>query len=364
MNKRILKNLMLTMFMLFLLPGCWDTKDINKQYLPVVMGISKGKTEKYRVVLQIPDASGRTQILDKESKSISKAIDMIRTDSEKSIELVHLRLLLIDRPVAEQGIDNIINFAVRANDISIKGLVGVIDGDFEKTMYHQISPTPEISSYDFFSQEAGWTPNQSIVRIWEAYQNQNSYSEDMAIPMLKNGDRTLFTFRGTAVMREDRMVGTLSQEETLLFNLFKGKYSGGTIEVAQNTSVLIQDAKIKHQTQWSEKGPSIQTDIVLNVVITESPEGKGNALIEKEMRERLSRQFNETAKKIQLLKSDVLGVGMIFRPQLSEDKLREWKTKWFPKLEQKINVRINVLNEIYFKENALDNENQGQMLKK
>lgn len=364
MNMRIIKTLIVGLSMMMLLPGCWDTKDINKQYLPVVMGVGKGNTEKYRIILQIPDASGKTQILDKEAKSISKAIDLIRTDSEKSIELVHLRLLLIDRKVAEQGIDNIINFAVRANDISIKGLVGVIDGDFEKTMYHQISPTPEISSYDFFSQDAGWTPNQSIVRIWEAYQNQNSYTEDMAIPMLKNGDRTLFTFKGTAVMRDDRMVGTLNQEETLLFNLFKGKYSGGTIEVAQNTSVLIEDTKIKHKTSWSENGPSILTDILLNVVITESPESKGNAVIEKEMKEQISQQFNETVRKVQSFKSDVLGVGMIFRPQLSEGKLKEWKTKWFPKLEQKINVRVNVLNEIYIKENANDNDSQGQMLKK
>ncbi|HBU82134.1 MAG TPA: Ger(x)C family spore germination protein [Paenibacillus sp.] len=364
MNMRIAKTLIVTLAMLLLLPGCWDTKDINKQYLPVVMGVGKGATEKYKIILQIPDASGKTQILEKESKSISKAIDLMRTDSEKSIELVHLRLLLIDKQVAEQGIENIINFAVRANDISIKGLVGVIDGDFEKTMYHQISPTPEISSYDFFSQDAGWTPNQSIVRIWEAYQNQNSYTEDMAIPMLKNGERTLFTFRGTAVMREDRMVGTLSKEETLLFNLFKGKYTGGTIEVAQNTSVLIQDAHIKHQTRWSEKGPSIQTNVVLDVEITESPEGKGNGIIEKEMQEQLSQQFNKTVRKIQSFKSDVLGIGMIFRPQLSEERLKEWKTKWFPMLEQKINVRVNILNEIYFKENSNDNEDQGQLIKK
>lgn len=363
MNVRIIRTMTLALCMSILLAGCWDTKDINKQYLPVVMGVGKGKSEKYRVILQIPNALGKTQILDKEAKSISKAIDLIRTDSEKSIELVHLRLLLIDREIAQQGIGNIINFAVRANDISIKGLVGIVDGNFEKTLYHQISPTPEISSYDFFSEEAGWTPNQSIVRIWEAYQGQKSYSEDMAVPMLKNGDKTLFTFKGTAVMREDRMVGTLNEDETLLFNLFKGKYTGGTIEVAQNTSVLIENAEIKHHTKWSEKGPSIQTDVLLNVVVLESPEGKANALIEKEMLEQLSRRFEETVKKIHFLKSDVLGIGLIFRPQLTEENLKEWKSNWFLKLEQKINVRINVLNEIYFKENEPAHLNQGRLLK-
>ncbi|MFC4306936.1 Ger(x)C family spore germination protein [Cohnella boryungensis] len=347
---------------IILLTGCWDTKDINKEYLPAVMGIGKGRSDKYRVILQIPNATGKTQFLDKESKSISKAIDLIRTDSEKNIDLVHLRLMLIDKELAHEGIGNLIDFAVRANDISIKGLVAVVDGDFEKTLYHEISPTPEVSSYDFFSEEAGWTPNQSIVRIWEAYRSQNSFSEDMAIPMLKNGDRTLFTFRGTAVMREDRMVGTLSQDETLLYNLFKGKYTGGTIEVAQNTSVLIENAKIKHRRGWSEQGPSLITEVTLNVLITEKPKGKSNKRIEKEMCEQLSRQFNDTLNKIRGYKSDVLGTGLIFRPYLSEKNLMKWKSKWFPMLEQKVNVHVNILNEIYFKDPDTD-MGQGGLLK-
>lgn len=337
---------------MLLLGGCWDTKDINKEYLPVVMGIGKGRTEKYRIILQVPSPKGRTQFLDKEAGSISKAIDLIRTDSEKSINLVHLRLLLFDQELAREGIHDLIDFAVRANDISIKGMIAVVDGNFVQTLYHVISPTPELSSYDFFSEEAGWTPNQSIVRIWEAYRSQNSYSEDMAIPMLKSGKRTLYTFQGTAIMLEDRMVGKLNQEETLLYNLFKGKYSGGTIEVAENTSVLIQKAKIKHHCRWTNEGPLLLTNVSIDVVVSESPRGKSKQQIEKEIKQLLERNFNKTADKIQSFHSDVLGTGLIFRPRLSYANIKEWRSKWYPKLEQKINVRVNVQNEIYLKEEA------------
>lgn len=361
--RRVLLLKGIVMFIItLLLSGCWDTKDINKEYLPAVMGIGKGKTEKYRIILQVPNASGRTQFLEKEAKSITKAIDLIQTDAEKKIDLVHLRLLLIEKKLAEQGIDNIVDFAVRANDISIKGMVAVVDGDFEKTLYHEISPTPEVSSYDFFNEEAGWTPNQSIIRIWEAYRSLNSYSEEMAIPMLKNGEHTLFVFKGTAVMKEDRMIGTLDQEETLLYNLFKGRYTGGTIELARNTSVLIENANIKHHREWSEKGPSLTSDITLNVVITESAKGVNNTQIEKEMREQLNRKFNETLAKIKGYRSDVLGIGLLYRPLLSEGDITVWKSQWFPALKQRINVEVNVLNEIYFK-NTDQDQNQGGMLK-
>jgi len=362
MSMRSWKVAIIAFCIILVLTGCWDTKDINKEYLPAVMGIGKGRSNKYRVVLQIPSASGKTMFLDKESKSISKAIDLIRTDSEKSIDLVHLRLMIIDKELAREGIGNIVDFAVRANDISIKGMLAIVDGDFEKTLYHEISPTPEVSSYDFFSEEAGWTPNQSIVRLWEAYRSQNSYSEDMAIPMLKNGDRTLFTFRGTGVMREDRLVGTLNQDETFLYNLFKGNYTGGTIEVARNTSVLIEKANVRHHRKWTESGPFLESDVTLNVVVAEKPPGENNKQIENEVREQLNRQFNDTVNKIRKYKSDVLGTGLIFRPYLSEKKIKEWKSKWYPMLELKVNVRVNVLNDIYFKSND-SNRNPGGMLK-
>lgn len=151
-------------------------------------------------------------------------------------------------------------------------------------------------------------------------------------------------------MREDRMVGTLSQDETLLYNLFKEKYTGGTIEVAQDTSILIENAKVKHHARWTDQGPSLATDVTLNIAVTESPEGKTDAQIEKEMQEQLNRQFDKTVKKIHGYKSDVLGIGLIFRPQMSQANIKEWKSKWLPKLEQKVNVRVNILNDIYFKE--------------
>ncbi|MGU3469840.1 hypothetical protein ACLBWT_01570 [Paenibacillus sp. D51F] len=166
MNSLRVKLVVLVVGMTVLLEGCWDTKDINKQYLPVVMGVGKGSKEKYKIILEIPNASGKDQFLEKEAISISKAIDLIRTDAEKSINMVHLRLMLFDRSIAQEGIRDIIDYAVRANDISIKGMVAVVDGDFDKTLYHVISPTPEISTYDFFNKEAGWTPNVSLVRIW------------------------------------------------------------------------------------------------------------------------------------------------------------------------------------------------------
>lgn len=336
--------------------GCWDTKDINKRYLPVVMGIDAGEKEEYLIVVQIPTVKGTTKILKVEAKSISKGVDLLRTNAEKGMDLLHLRLFLISERLAKKGIGNIMDYIVRANDISIKGMVAIVNGDFEKTVYHQIKPTPEVSSYDYFSEEAGWTPNVSIVRVWEAYRSNYSYSQDIAIPLIQAGKDTLFTFSGSAAIRKDRFVGRLTPEETLINNIFQGKYTGGTIEVAMETSVIIKKAAIHHHTEWTSAGPKLHSDIHLDIAISESLKDQTNDQIAKKVEQMLNARSVALIAKLRNLRADVLGTGQVFRPQMTEEQLKDWKEKWFPRLEHQVSFHVKVRSNIYFKERD-DSEN-------
>ncbi|WP_025682140.1 Ger(x)C family spore germination C-terminal domain-containing protein [Paenibacillus maysiensis] len=116
--------------------------------------------------------------------------------------------------------------------------------------------------------------------------------------------------------------------------------SGNTNKYVVNTSQTYNDYGsitsavdvLGVTTAWSERGPTLHTLIKLNVLITESPEGKSNAIIEQDLQEKLEHQFNQTATKIHSYGSDILGVDMIYRPYLSEKQVKRWKTTWFPKI--------------------------------
>ncbi|WP_246079163.1 Ger(x)C family spore germination C-terminal domain-containing protein [Paenibacillus piri] len=347
---RTVARLLIFIFFVAILSGCWDFKDINKRYLPVVMGVDKKDNETYRIILQVPTVKGETLFLEGESSSISKAVDIIRTKAEKSVDLIHLRLFLISRKTAEKGIKEIMDYAVRVNDISIKGMVAIVTGDFEKTLHHQIKPTPEVSSYDYFSEEAGWTPNVSINRIWEAYRSAHSYTEDFAIPLLTAGTTTLFDFKGSAIMRRDRMVGSLSPDETLMNNIFQERYTEGTIEIAKDTSLIIKKASVRNRTEWISSGPKLRSIVKLDVSITESKRDKPNEEIAKDIKNLLEKRAAAISKKLRLLKADVLGNGQLFRPRMSEQQMREWKDKWYPEMQHDITFEINIRDNINFKE--------------
>ncbi|UQZ81272.1 hypothetical protein SK3146_00428 [Paenibacillus konkukensis] len=332
------------------LTGCWDTKDINKRLMPVVMGICKNPDQTYRIILQIPSPEKKgSQYLESSSATINKAIDHIRSKAEKSIDLLHIRLFLICEKTAKSNINDIIDYAVQANDISIKGLLGIVRGNFEQLMYHHVQANPELSSYDFFSEQAGWTPNNTIFRLWEAYRDMKSYTQDMAIPILSKGTDTLYKFEGSAILRKDKIVGEISSDETMIYNIFQEKYTGGTIEVSDQASVLIKKATIRNQIAWAASGPQMNSHIRLNVVISENKQHEAEADISQKLKDLVEMRGRKLIGKLQEEKADSLGVGKYFRSRMTEEQLKDWKLVWFPQLKHEITADVKILNSIYLK---------------
>lgn len=201
-------------------------------------------------------------------------------------------------------------------------------------------------------EEAGWTPNVTINRLWEAFRSAHSYTEDFAVPILEAGERTLFEFKGSAVISQDRMVGMLSRDETLLINIFQEKYSGGTIELTKDASVLIKKVNIRNKARWPSSGPLLKSSIHMDVVITENHKEKSNEEVAKDLESLLQARATAFSVKLRGLKADILGCGQNFRPRMSSQQLKDWKQIWYPKMRHEIVIRVNIRDNLDFKENV------------
>ncbi|MBP1962903.1 Ger(x)C family spore germination protein [Paenibacillus aceris] len=342
--------ILLLCFLSALLTGCWDTKDINKRLMPVVMGVCKEKNQNYRIILQIPSPEQKgSQYMESSSATITNAIDNIRTKAEKSIDLLHIRLFLICEETAEKDIGDIIDYAIQANDISIKGLLAIAKGNFDEVIHHQLNANPELSSYDFFSEQAGWTPETTILRLWEAYRDIKSYTQDMSIPILTKGTDTLYNFEGSAIIRVDKMVGEISREEVLIDNIFHEKYTGGTIEVADQSSVMIKQAKIRHNTVWTASGPQIKSHIKLKVEILENKNSESEEKIATKLKETVEKRAHKLITQLKKEGADTLGIGQLFRKKMSDEQIKDWKQHWYLNLDHEVTVEVTILNSIYLK---------------
>ncbi|NRF93486.1 Ger(x)C family spore germination protein [Paenibacillus frigoriresistens] len=349
----------LSLLAISLLSGCWDNKDINKRILPVAMAISQTDAKTYKVGLRVPqpNSSNTTpRILTGEASTISEALDRIRGNVESSIDLLHLKLLMIDEKTAKLGIKEVLEYAIRSHDIAPKSLVSVYRGDFIEMLNKKEQGGAEggTASYDYFNKLAGWTPNTSIVYLWEAFRGGFSHTEDYALPIIKSGDRTMFKIDGSAIMSRGVMVGTISSDDTLIYNVMKGDFQGANVEVMEHSTVLIIDVDFKHRHHWDGDTPHVETDMKVVGMLLETKGNPRKEQIKEELTKLLNKRANAMLAKLQENQSDLFGYGQYFRNDLSHDQLKKWREFWYPQLKITLNVKVNIRNSGNLKFNTID----------
>ncbi|SDZ58161.1 germination protein, Ger(x)C family [Evansella caseinilytica] len=335
------------------LSGCWDIKDINHRLLPVTMGIAK-QGEEYEVILQIPQPTQNTtkiKIVKETGKTITQAIDRISMNMESSVELLHLRIIIIDKETAELGIADILSGFIRAREVSSKTLLVICDEELD-SFFANVNGAMEsenIAIFDFFEKDKGWTPHIVLTRVWEAFRSIHSYTIDVAIPIVASGESTIISHVGSAVMKKGRMVDRVTSDESLLFNTFHGEGAEGKIEVMDKASVLIVDSAVKNKHQFVDNRPYLQCQINIDVVILEAQKGATNEVIKNDLEKALSNRFKELFAKIQANKADILGLGQYYRSNIPRTKLKEWRTAYYPALTLDVQFHVDIRNEGYIK---------------
>ncbi|MEH7010207.1 Ger(x)C family spore germination protein [Neobacillus niacini] len=332
------------LFMVITLSGCWDYKDINHRVLPVALGISTVDSQ-YEVFLKIPmteENKINMKIFSAKGETISKAVDTISRNLESSVDLLHVKIILIERRTAEEGMKDIIAGFIRSRDVPNKALVAICDEDVKEFFSKTINGT---NTYDFFEKNAGWDPEIALTRVWEVYRSIHSYTRDVAIPLIISGKSTAIEQVGSAVIRNGKMVEQISSDETLLFNAFKGESASGEVEVMNHATVMILSNTMLNKSKMKDKQPYIQSQINLKVVIMETRGDPSSKLIKKELNTSLTNRFNQMFSKIQKSEADILGLGQFFRNKITRKELKNWRSDYFSNLKMDIQFHIDIQNE-------------------
>jgi Ger(x)C family germination protein len=347
---KTLRSLLVISLLLFL-GGCWDNKDINHRALPIVMGISKSN-ERFTVYLHIPDPQRdgiKSRVVSGTGNTISEIVDRISTNLESKIDLLHLKIILLEKNYAEQGVNESISSFMRSREISAKTKVVIsnnnLDQFFSKLNTDTKGGRNMLLLYDFFEENAGWNPQISETHIWEIYRSIYSYTHDVAIPIVKLGTSTFIEYMGSAVIKSGKMVGLITPDETLLLNAFLGLSTQGKIETMNHSTVLIVSDSTSHKSFMEGNKPILNSQINLKVSILETKSNATTAVIKKELETVLTERFNHMLLKIQKKEADILGLGQFFRGQLSRDRLAHWRSDYFPNMKVNLKVRTIIQNE-------------------
>ncbi|MGG4491271.1 Ger(x)C family spore germination protein [Metabacillus idriensis] len=331
-----------------ILSGCWDNRDINHRVMPVVLGISK-KGEDYKVFLQIPEPledSIETKIVSGGGKTINQAVNNISVNMESSVDLLHVKVIVIEKRLAEEGMKDLFGGFIRSRDISSKALVAICEDNMDEffaSMVKRIQPEGT-TLLDFFEKNAGWDPKIALTRVWQVYRSIHSYTRDVAIPMLRLGKTTLVEQIGSAVIKNGKLVEAIDSNETLLFNAFNGESTQGEIEVLNDASVLILDNSMKNKSKFKDQLPLLHSEIKLTVMILETKGDPSEKQIKKELEVLLTKRFNEMFKKLQNSEADILGLGQYFRNKIPRKRLKDWRSKYYQELYMDFKVHVDIQN--------------------
>ncbi|MCH1639568.1 Ger(x)C family spore germination protein [Paenibacillus timonensis] len=331
------------------LGGCWDNRDINHRSLPIVMGISR-EDSKYKVFLDIPQSSQdgtRSMLVTRTGQTITEVVDEISSNLESRVDLLHLKVIIFERKYAEEGLMDSISSFMRSREISAKAMVAICDEDLG-TFFNKLqenSSTNQTVLYNFFEKNAGWSPSVAVTRTWEIFRSIHSYTRDIAIPIIKSGTSTVIENVGAAIIRNGRMVGRITEDETLLMNAFDEESAHGKIEVMNHASVLIVSNSTKHHVALKDGAPYMRSQINLKVSVLETRGDPSVDTIKDELEKLLTERFNKMFKSIQEHEADILGVGQYFRTKIPRDKLAHWRTDYLPRLKMDLEVKTTIQNE-------------------
>lgn len=334
--------------MLLLLSGCWDTKDINHRSLPIAMGVAYHEG-KYTVYLDIPKVSEKEQgiqIVSAEGQTINEVIDHISMNMESQVDLLHLKVIIVDKAFAEHGLLDGVSSFIRSRHIAPKATMAICDEPLDRFFDNidKHSGADGISLYDFFQKDAGWTVNVAYTPIWTVFRSIHSYTHDVIMPIIQSGDTTVLESKGSAIMKNGKMVGRLSDKETLLVNVFTGHSAHGKIEVMGHSTVQIVSSRISQRSSFDRKRPRLRSTIHLKVIVLDSKEGDPTMRIRSELQQLMQKRFQNLFRQLQTAEADVLGLGQLFRNDLTRRQLAEWRTDYLPNLQIDVRVKTVIRN--------------------
>ncbi|WP_237167870.1 Ger(x)C family spore germination protein [Paenibacillus yonginensis] len=336
------------MAILLLLPGCWDNKDINHRSLPIIMGVSM-ENNRYNVYLDIPTIAaeeGGMKVVKGTGSTISETIDDLSADIESQVDLLHLKIIVVDKKYAQKGLKDSIYTFMRSRDISAKTILIVSDEDLD-TFFKNVndfSQDEETTLYNYFQKNAGWNPQITDTRVWQVFRSINSYTHDVVAPLVRTGGTTPVDILGSAVLKNGKMVDEISTEETLLINAFNGISAQGKIEVMNKATVQITSSSISHKASLRNGVPSLSSKFKLRVTVLDTKGDPSVTEIKNEVQTLLCKRVEKFFAKVQKDRADVLGLGQLFRTKLSRSELAHWREDYYPRMQLNFSVHTDIQN--------------------
>lgn len=335
--KKVILIILLTGIVL--MTGCssfYLENNTIEEIAPVIFwSIQEGQKEKLKISSLMPP-------LIKEKKSIlTLEVDLIN-QGRKNFNLIYyrelksgqLRMLFISEELAKKGILPLIDTLLTDPDISQRLYLVITKGNFEDYIRNQFDRQENLDY--FLYRMLNHYDNQGDITVINLHQfMKRLYSplRDPIMPVFKVSGEG-FTYDGTALFSDDKLIATIDNIEDQIFQLLNNDYY---LKLFPIPSLAVSLGQIHSQVKMELKPDysSIAIKILINGIIEEYRGDKQIIFLDEfadlnhEIESYLEKETTALLRKMQQWKVDPLQVGThTLTPFLEPISQEEWLTYW------------------------------------
>lgn len=387
-----MKKIMVSLFILFCLSGCWNYKELSEYSIVTGIAVDK-KEDEYEVSVLISNApknstdnsSSESQIVvySGTGKSVFEALKDIGLISPKELYMNSFSIFVISEEVARDGVDSVVDFFLRYSSSRNKFFV-VISKDVEakntlKIMTHLTNfPSQGISdniksTTDLqgtiakmgFDKLISILLRDGINPVISSVQVIGDIEEGSKTENLESSaPKTYIKIGNLAIFKNDKLVDWANHDESLGINMINGDISEMFLTVEYDDGYVVVDTTSfspEIKTNVKNNKPHVEINLKGEARILEV---KGDIDLQKDkVIDELQKKCNElikgnVKKALNLAiknESDIFGFGLKFK-QNHYNYFKNVKNDWDEKLDEidfKINSKLILKNKVSSK-NSLE----------
>ena len=383
MKKRagVFIKIFICILLIIILTGCWNRRELDT--LGIVMGIGVDKPQepgKIKLTAQVVKpgeiksskkegggGSGSDAYLNIEDTGdtvFSTLRDMTNLSSRK-LFFPHNQVLIIGRSIAEEGVRKYVDFFTRDPETrnNVWVLVAQETAGEVLDVGAQLEKIPASNISKIVEGEAAATSQTLAVRLSDFLERLMSKTTAPVAPIIRvsgEGDKKIAAITGTAVFKDDKLVGKLDKSEGRGLLWILGKVKSGIINVEgpQNDKVSLEIIHAQSKLAPEIKG----SEITMKIAVSEEGnigEEMGTEdlsmlseieILEQRKTEVIRNEIMAAVKKAQELNADIFGLGDAVHKKYP----KQWKSmesNWdeiFPniKVEVKIEAKLRLMGRI------------------
>lgn len=373
-NHKFFKTIIMILSILMsstILTSCWNYREIND--VDIVTGLAvdwDSMNKKYLLTYEIistEQARGDavrmdSKIIQNSSETLFGAVRKFVEKNGKVAYWAHTKVMIISRRAAERGIVPMLDYTMR--DAEFRPDMNIlISNENTASKILTIKQGSRISSFKLeetikVQDKVGSFQNVDLWNFTDKL-SREGFSPVAPLVYLENKEGEIITkVSGTAVFKEDKMIGVLDGEETKYYLFIDDEMKNQPLEIKhqvddEEVNVSLEILKSNTKVKPINKDGKLVMDINIETDVSIAEiDGTANVIEEKERKE-LEKNTEKYIKQnvMRLINrvqdeynSDIFGFGNIIKKKMP----KEWKEigkqwdKYFPQLKIEVNTKVNV----------------------